>query len=396
MTSGADFRFENPRAGDVERILQLYFAVYGPTYPVAVATDRARMAAAISSPDHFWYIAREAGSGEIVGSVFFEIDRLSKIAKVAGLVVHPERRRLGVAHRLVSEGSDRVLSANPMLNSIYTLTRTESAAPQLIMLQQGFVPLGIFPNAHKVREYETLTLLVKYRPGVLERRVPVQAAPQKLAPILSIVGRQLGLAYDASLPQGRKAPAGRELDWEAIYAPAFVRKRFMDRFSDAYDRFFPFHVPNFLCASSDGSAEIYAYLNRTDHYCAIVSNSVPFYELGPSLRSLFRCLRDHGVSYVEVLMGLERTASIEALLEQHFIPSAAYPAMQEREGRLHDFVLLSRTMEPLNFHGMEIERSFKPYVDQYVELWKQTHIEALEVFQDLGRSPPASALECER
>jgi hypothetical protein len=46
---------------------------------------------------------------------------------------------------------------------------------------------------------------------------------------------------------------------------------------------------------------------------------------------------------------------------------------------MQDFVLLSRTAEPLNFRGMAIDRRFKPYIDQYVRQWSQTYFEAMEV-----------------
>ena len=56
--------------------------------------------------------------------------------------------------------------------------------------------------------------------------------------------------------------------------------------------------------------------------------------------------------------------------------------LENEHGRTHDFVVLSRTMEMLNFQGMEVDRAFKPFIDQYVALWKEMHFETLEVFND--------------
>lgn len=56
------------------------------------------------------------------------------------------------------------------------------------------------------------------------------------------------------------------------------------------------------------------------------------------------------------------------------------PALLEAGGRMSDFVVMSRSMEPLNFQGMTIDQSLKPYVDQYVDLWKKMHLDSLEIF----------------
>ena len=56
--------------------------------------------------------------------------------------------------------------------------------------------------------------------------------------------------------------------------------------------------------------------------------------------------------------------------------------MREVRGRMQDFVLMSRTLEPLNFHGMSVATSFKPYVDQYLDLWKDMHLNTLEIFNE--------------
>jgi hypothetical protein len=42
-------------------------------------------------------------------------------------------------------------------------------------------------------------------------------------------------------------------------------------------------------------------------------------------------------------------------------------------------------MAPLDFKGMEIDRSFKPFVDQYVELWKEMHLNVIKVFEKYGK-----------
>jgi hypothetical protein len=303
---------------------------------------------------------------------------------VAGLVVDPAYRKQRLASKLVHEGTDRLLGVDGPVNSIYTTTRTNSVGVQLIFLRDGFLPLGIFPNAHKLGRYETLTLFAKFRPGVLERRKQVENVPRRLLPILGVLSAEHGIACHAqaapTLPRAGH-DEGAALEFEFIDAPEFVRRKFQSDVSNPYDRFYPFHTPNFLMVSKDGAAEIYAYFSKSDRYCAITSLNVPVYELAGRLGRLLDQLKEMGISYIELLMGLEHTRSIDAALQAGFLPSAIYPAMLEDEsGATQDFVVLSRTMEMLDFRGMEVDRAFKPYIDQYVTLWKERHLEALEVF----------------
>jgi RimJ/RimL family protein N-acetyltransferase len=376
------FRVSRASFDDANALLQLYFKVYGGSYPVAIATDRARMLEAIASDHYHWLTAKNRVTGNVVGSVIFELDRVSKIGKVGGLVVDPDVRGRGVAGELVSEGLKELFSERCSLNSIYATARTQSVAPQLLLLKRGFTPLGIFPNAHKVTDYETLALCAKFRPGVLERRTPVQSVPDKLAPILSIASKQLGIKYDCELVPGTRSVPGNELKFELVHAPRHVERLFLERCNDPYDRFYPFHKPNLMLVSLDGKIEIFAHFSPRDRYCTLInaSSSIPY--LSGRMKGLLTLLKEFGISYIETLIGLNRTASISTLLEERFLPSALYPAMREVNGELQDFVLLSRTLEPLNFSGMEIAQSFKPYIDQYVELWKQMHLETLEIFKD--------------
>jgi hypothetical protein len=61
--------------------------------------------------------------------------------------------------------------------------------------------------------------------------------------------------------------------------------------------------------------------------------------------------------------------------------------MREEDGKTYDYVIMTHTIEPLDFRGMAIEKAFKPYVDQYVALWKQMHLDSLEVFNDYKHAP---------
>jgi GNAT superfamily N-acetyltransferase len=369
---------------DVDELLRLYFLVYEHSYPLAIGTDRAVMTAAIKSPDCYWYVSRDEDAGRrIVGSAVFQTEPNHKIGKLEAVVVHPEYRKGGIAHAMIHRGTSELLAPKGPLRSIYTTTRTLARGPQIMVLKDGFLPLGIFPNAHKLKDYETLTLFAKYGEGVLAARQSLPPIPEKLVPLVRIVQGQTKDSLPITIaPIEKPEPIGPELEFELIAAPKYVLRRFNATFTDPYDRFFPFHTPNLLMASTQDDVEIYAYVNKADGYCTIVALNKPVYELAGRLRLLLHQLRAIGVSYIEVLIGLQHTRSLTALLDSQFLPSALYPAMLEVDGKLNDLALMTRTLEPLNFRGMQVERHFKPYVDQYVALWKAMHLETLEVFNE--------------
>ncbi len=96
---------ERALPSDIEGLLRLYTLIYGRSYPHAFGTDPEVAKATLESKNHFWFVAR-AGTGALVGSVVFDTDPLNRIGKLAGLVVHPDFRRAGIAVDLVRSGTE--------------------------------------------------------------------------------------------------------------------------------------------------------------------------------------------------------------------------------------------------------------------------------------------------
>ncbi len=282
---------------------------------------------------------------------------------------------------LVRAATEQALSGETPMNSVYTTTRTVSLGPQLMCVDSGYIPLGIFPNAHKLKQYETVTLMVKYRSGVLNRRIPVQGVSAKIAPLWYTMNGHIGSAdVPEILPAERFEAPGLAFEFEIIEAQRFVARRFREFCEKPQDHFYPFHSPNVLFVSTDGSVEIFAYLNRQDRYCTLISLNVSFRHLRNRMENLLEMLKEHNAEYIETLLPVSDHESIAAMLDDDFLPSAIYPAMREIDGRMYDYIVMSRTMVPLNLRGMQIAAPFKSYIDQYIELWKQMHIDTLEVF----------------
>ncbi|MBF0206878.1 MAG: GNAT family N-acetyltransferase, partial [Oligoflexia bacterium] len=179
------------REEDLEQLLNLYFSIYGNDYPLKIGLERNATQQALADHQNYYWLVAKVTDGTIVGSCLFELDWKYKIGKVSGVVVHRDHQGKGISGRLVREGSDKILNQQVGINTLYTTTRTLSVVPQLMFLNNGYIPLGIFPNAHKIKEYETLTLMGAFRRGVLRKRAKVESVPPEVLPILDIVNELL-------------------------------------------------------------------------------------------------------------------------------------------------------------------------------------------------------------
>lgn len=382
---------------DIDELLRLYFSIYANTYPLKLGVDRGAMEKAINDLEHFyWPVMRDQETGVIAGTVIFELDLENKIGKITGLVVHKSYRNLGISGKLVAHGKKFILEEKGVVNSLYATTRTFSATPQLIFLKNGFFPLGIFPNAHKLKQYETLTLFAAFKEGVLEKREKIAKIPKQIIPIVQVMSDIIGDAIPlqgiegpgtfCSFPRGSEEMEkdftifNEEEEFEFIFAPHFVARRFKERFQqEEGSGYYPFHTPNLLITSTKNDDEVYACFNQRDHYCVIIATNKTPAQIKMSYKNLIYFMKDHGISYIEVLLPMNQTESINFYSRNDFLPSAIYPAMREIDGKMQDYIIFTRTMEPLDFKGININKAFGPFVDQYVQQWFNMHIKTLEV-----------------
>ncbi|GGM49423.1 hypothetical protein GCM10012275_20390 [Longimycelium tulufanense] len=363
---------ESASSHDIDELIRLYRAVYGPHYPLPLGTDPVVMAKFINNPDVRWLVARRPQDRSLVGSAVLEIDPQRRIAKIEGVVVHPDHRSGKVAQHLVAGLSDFALSPGGPVDSVYATARTVSPAPQIMFLRNGYLPLGIFPHARKLQRYETLVLLARFADGVLSRRHSHGPLPEALGSLLSAAERAAGLSfYPAEVVDTPPQPtvASRPMDWELASITGIA---------DGEVRY-PFHSPNLLAQAIDGSVTVRANLGENDGYCALLDANPGLTALNAHLESLVDVLSRQGVRYLEALLPLDRPADIDALLGQGFLPTALYPAMR-REGELfRDHVVLSRLLQPLDFRELVVARPFGPFVSHYLDLWTATYLAPLRV-----------------
>ena len=375
---------------NIKELLNLYYQAYGKDYPLAIGSDREFMRKAIlSNGEYLWVVGKDKKeNNKIVGSAIFQLDQDSRIGKVMGVAVSLGYRGKGVAAKLIEFGTVQLLEKEDLIYALYTTTRTLSVSSQIMFLKNGYYPLGIFPNAHKIHFFESLTFMGKFRKGILEKRNYVSVISTKLKPLLKISNKVLGKKSATKIKKNESIHMKYELEkssidseYEFIHAPEFVRRRYEKLIPKDRRKTYcsPFEIPNFLIASKKTDFELYAYISQKDYYCAIIAFNKGIENFGKGLKGLLFRLKDLGVSYIEVLLRLDQDLAIEYFLNNQFLPSALCPAFKEKNGRYYDFIFLSRTMQPLDFTGMKIDATFKPYVDQYIKQWIDMHVASLEV-----------------
>ena len=374
--------FARAELSDISDLLQLYRRVYGTSYALPLGTDPEVMAAEISSENTIWLVARDPSSRQLMASIMAVVDPADRMGKLQGLVVDPEHRRGGIAHDAVGTLADMVLDQD-LADSVYGTARTTSTAPQRICQRNGFHAMGIFPNLHRTDREETMVLLTRYREGVLDRRHPVPKVPAELAGLVAAVEQQIPWRHRPEIaePAGRQVTAALDSAVELVEAPTFVFRRFDERVTDPVRRFYPFHVPNVMLTDAEAGYEVYAHLNRVDGYCTLIGAAPTPMAVVPYLDQVIAHLNDFGANYVESLVPMHAFEELTALLSHGFLPAAVYPAMR-RDGELfRDYVVMARTVHPLDLRGLAIDNAFRPFTEQYIDLWTQQYLNTQGVFR---------------
>ncbi|AGS67281.1 GNAT family N-acetyltransferase [Streptomyces collinus] len=386
---------------DIAELRQLYFEVYGHGYPVPLGSDPVVMRRLLTDGTAHWLTARASG-GALVGSAVVVTEPGSRIGKLVGLAVHPGHRGGGLASRLTGAVCGEAFGTG-RLDSVYATVRVVTAGPQAVVVRNGFRPLGLLPNAVEVDGCETLALFARYADGVLDRRAPVAAVPEGLSALLSAASAGVGIDYADTRSGSSRDAAGtagtaarvREATKatkairttgttgaepiELIAAPGFVRRRFLELFPQAGDRFFPLHTPNAVLAAADGSFEAYADLDPVAGSCALVAVHPRPAAVAGALEGLMTTVTRAGADYAEALLPLADTEALEVFLASGFVPSALYPAMRRIHDRLHDYVVLSRTSRQIDFRTTAVSPLLRPYLGAYLSAWTSTYLPLHEV-----------------
>ncbi|WP_329791523.1 GNAT family N-acetyltransferase [Lentzea sp. DG1S-22] len=370
--------FEPARLDDIDDLLRLYRRAHGASYPIAMGTDPDVMAAEIEATGTTWLVWHDRG--RVVASITGRVEARDRLGKIAGLVVDPDAQGSGIAHCAVGQITGLMLASGEV-DSVYGTARTVHLAPQRVCLRNGFHPLGLVPNLFMHAKRETMTLLAKHRDGVLRRRAEVHKVPKSLEKLVTAAYATIDQPTLPEFVEDTYLPAAEPSRIEVVEAPLFVQRHFEHTVNDPARRFYPLHKPNVLLADEQGQYQIYGHLNRHDGYCTIFGATPSPDVLLPHLGGVIDTLARLGAPHVETLVPLHEFDELTALLAFGFLPVALYPAMRKDGEVYHDYVVMVHTPQPPDFRGLRIDEAFRPFTEQYVELWTRKFLNTNGVFR---------------
>lgn len=358
---------------DISEISQLYFDVYEGTYSDPLMRDLNLIRKFIASEEGFWFVTKN-DQGKVVASVLAAYDRKDLVAKAFGAVVRNEYRAQGVMEELLGFGIQYLREHTPGVDVIYSTTRTVNEAAQTLTEKLGFKKLGILPNAHRTKDYETHCLAAIIYPSALEKRSSNYKIHHEIESLYNVVAGEVGLTPKESIvPEKPSKILVSPGDLEVVNSPKFVSYRYnaLKTEKKLEFEFFPFHQPNLMILTPDQSIELFCHLSPMDGYCVIVGGKMPnnlnFTELFLSANKL---LRNAGARYIEVIVRADRPKILESILRAKFIPCGFVPAFQMIGDKRHDFVVFSRSFEIFDFQNVKLKGLNQVYLEEYFKAWK--------------------------
>ena len=372
-----EFSYKRAHLDDLSDILQLHMLAYDGTYPDPTFQSVEKLSKALMGDVKYIYVAQNSEK-KAIGCILFNYDKENLLAKAGGAVVAPEFRGHNITQKLLDFGLQDLNEHTGGIEVLYITTRTVHKAAQVLTQNMGFKQLGIFPNVHKTKDYETHALAAMFfRAGLTSRFTDFEQHP-KVLPLFNIVRENV------ELPKMQEAQIWQKKDYygevpklEVISAPEFVRVR-MQKLTQTNEidlGFFPFHTPNVLITSPNQNIEVFAYVNEIDKHCVItgckIDREVSFADLFLKVSNI---LRDMGIRYIEVILRANRLNIIDKIISAKFLPCGYVPAFQLEEEKRYDYVVFSRSFEILDFANLQLTGANKKYLGNYIKLWEKTFL----------------------
>ncbi len=350
------------RAGpdDSDRIVALYDHIYQGSYTLDIVNEPADRLQALKDANHYWLIVDDGEA--IVGSVILELNPDQRHGKVFAAVMRDDFRRYDVMSRLIGMGIQKLMYDDRLCDAIYATTRTASIGPRQLMKKLGFVSLGIFPNVHRLAEYETHGLSALFHSDAWQkrRRLP------KLIP--EVEGFYRVIRQTFHLEPAEIMPAKHQPKLKMIRGEAVGQELEQERKSGALLMdFFPFHKANFLFANDDRSVSAFVNYEGKDGYGTLVALKAPIEDLRGVLEAVFEMGQRIGIVYMEILVDAYEPRMQRAALAAQFLPCAYFPSMQQTDDDRKDFLVFARSMLPLNFSNVQMTPRDRQFLDHYLQ-----------------------------
>lgn len=365
---------------DTAGIHLLYHKVYQGRYGYDYATNPQALASVInSSQGHLLLVAEQ--DSQILGCVLFEYCERTRMGKASGIVVDPDVRSQGVGSHLLQMGVNHLTQKLETVDVIYACSRTISEAPSKMLESSGFHRMGLFPNAVHVKHMEHLNLDVLLTDKAFSKR---RKRPFIFAPyheVYEIAQRTLGLE-DAHIVTefSQRALTPNPFEFRHIEDTKYARDRFseLSEQNKLANSFFPFHEPNLVLATPDGSSEIFARVIPMHKQAEIMGYRTDQTNLHDLFDSAAKSLHAYGAAYVEFLVDVYDFKLQQEAFTARFIPSAYFPAMRlAADGLRDDVFVLSRTFNLLDFSEAVMNSTSYEYLRAYLRRYHDLYIKPI-------------------
>jgi N-acetylglutamate synthase-like GNAT family acetyltransferase len=369
-----EFQFASAEVSDTAEIIGLYNISYEGQYPELVFTSYQLLKNEILRKNKKLFVARDEDQN-VVACISFLYDPYNRIAKAGSAVVSKEAQGKNLTRKLIEYGVDDIQATTKGIALLYITTRTVHRIAQHLTDNMGFKKLGIFPNAHKTKDYETHVLGGLYFEGANDHRYSDFKQHPRVMPIFNIAKDECDLpemeiATDLQLKNFHDEPPVLEF----IHAKEFVKTSYdkAKKNKEIELGFFPFHEPSTLITSPDGAIQVFASINKIDNQCVIIGfkidHKVSFTSLFLKVSSM---LRDLGVRYIEMIARANRLNIIEKIIQAKFIPCGYVPSFQLEVDKRYDYVVFSKSFEILEFNNIELTGVSNLYLKEYIKTWSE-------------------------
>lgn len=350
------------RAGpdDSDAIFALYDHIYQGSYTLDIVNKSSERLVALNDPNHYWLVVDDGT--RIAGSAILEVDPEQRHGKVFAAVMRDEYRRHDVMSRLIGMGIQKLMYDDRLCDVIYATTRTASIGPRQLLKKLGFVSLGIFPNVHRLAEYETHGLSALFHPDAWAKRRRLPKLIPEVEGFYRII-RQTFHLEPAEIMPAKHQPKLKMFRGDVVGLDLERERQAGELLMD----FFPFHPANFLFANDDRSVMAFVNYEGKDGYGTLVALKAPIEDLRGVLEATFEMGQRTGIVYLEILVDAYEPRMQRAALAAQFLPCAYFPSMQQTEHDRKDYLVFARSMLPLNFSNVQMTPRDRQFLDHYLQ-----------------------------
>jgi GNAT superfamily N-acetyltransferase len=347
---------------DVAAIREVFLATYGTDYTDPRYYDDALLTRLVYSDDSLLLVAEDTEAGKLVGtaSVDLEVGAHSDlVGEFCRLAVHPACRKRGVGTLLMDE---RLIRVRDRLQ--VGLVEARATHPYSLRIAEAhqFAVVGFLPERWRLREHESLALLVRFFDDALVLRNNNPRIIPEVHAIAHMALENCSLPPDAIVDEGATAyPPGRDFEVQELttegYAPLLRiergRVRHREIFGPARLHYGIFKLQarrsRYLIAREGGriAGAVGFTLDPLDRAVRVFELIALDDEVIRFLLSnLTQACRDKWDCLIEVDVCAHAPRMQRTLIELGFLPVAYLPALVFHEVERFDVVKMVRLLSP--------------------------------------------------